>query len=76
MKTVPNFLTRNDLKILKKITNKCFKLFKKIITQRWNVWKKERNLHGCKSLTEACFKRKDPNNGKTWIQWTSDEWNK
>lgn len=53
MKTVPNFLTRNDLKILKKITNKCFKLFKKIITQKWNVWKKERNLHGCKSLTEA-----------------------
>lgn len=32
MKTVPNFLTRSDLKILKKIMNKCFKLFKKIIT--------------------------------------------
>lgn len=66
LKTVVNFLTRGYLKIKKNVRINVLNFLKKIITQRWNVWKK--NLHGCKSLTEASFRRKDPNNGKTWIQ--------
>lgn len=64
LKTVANFLTRFFyLKIKKNVTNKCFKLFKKNYNTEVKCLKK--NLHGCKSLTEACFRRKDPNNGKT-----------
>lgn len=69
LKTVVNFLTRGYLKIKKNVRINVLNFLKKIITQRWNVWKK--NLYGCKSLTEASFRRKDPNkkNLNTVDQW-------